>query len=97
MLARFATLEDQLTAFTSDFGRSRAGYSPDRLDALVWALTDLMLQRHVKPPGFVEPVIVSRPRYIPGSDYRGGFPNVAATSPHRPSWCEEWYPFVDPW
>jgi phage terminase large subunit-like protein len=39
----FAELEDQMTAFTSDFDRSRAGYSPDRLDALVWALTELML------------------------------------------------------
>jgi predicted phage terminase large subunit-like protein len=34
-------LEDQLCAFTSDFDRSDAGYSPDRLDALVWALTEL--------------------------------------------------------
>jgi len=34
-------LEDQLCNFTSDFDRSRAGYSPDRVDALVWALTEL--------------------------------------------------------
>jgi phage terminase large subunit-like protein len=39
----FTELEDQLCAFTSDFNRSTAGYSPDRLDALVWALTELML------------------------------------------------------
>jgi predicted phage terminase large subunit-like protein len=39
----FPQLEDQMTAFTSDFDRGRAGYSPDRLDALVWALTELML------------------------------------------------------
>jgi predicted phage terminase large subunit-like protein len=39
----FTELEDQLCAFTCDFDRSRAGYSPDRLDALVWALTDLMV------------------------------------------------------
>jgi hypothetical protein len=25
-----------MCAFTSDFDRARAGYSPDRLDALVW-------------------------------------------------------------
>jgi predicted phage terminase large subunit-like protein len=37
----FPTLEDQMCAFTSDFDRSRAGYSPDRVDALVWALTEL--------------------------------------------------------
>ena len=35
-------LEDQMTAFTSDFDRSRAGYSPDRVDALVWALTEFL-------------------------------------------------------
>ena len=39
----FTKLEDQLCSFTSDFNRSTAGYSPDRLDALVWALTELML------------------------------------------------------
>jgi predicted phage terminase large subunit-like protein len=39
----FQTLEDQLCSFTSDFNRSSAGYSPDRLDALVWAITELML------------------------------------------------------
>jgi predicted phage terminase large subunit-like protein len=37
----FATLEDQMCGFTSDFDRSRSGYSPDRVDALVWALTEL--------------------------------------------------------
>jgi len=37
----FATLEDQMCNFTSDFDRSRAGYSPDRVDALVWALSEL--------------------------------------------------------
>lgn len=36
-------LEDQQCALTPDFDRSKAGYSPDRLDALVWALTDLMI------------------------------------------------------
>src|SRR6266852_4376120 len=42
----FATLEDQLCAFTSDFDRSRSGYSPDRVDALVWALTELSGPQH---------------------------------------------------
>lgn len=37
----FADLEDQMCAFTSDFNRSTAGYSPDNLDALVWACTEL--------------------------------------------------------
>jgi phage terminase large subunit-like protein len=31
----FPELEDQCTSFTSDFDRARAGYSPDRVDALV--------------------------------------------------------------
>lgn len=39
----FKALEDQLCDFTADFDRSKAGYSPDRLDALVWAATELML------------------------------------------------------
>jgi predicted phage terminase large subunit-like protein len=38
----YQALEDQLCSFTSDFDRSRAGYSPDRLDALVWACTELI-------------------------------------------------------
>jgi predicted phage terminase large subunit-like protein len=39
----FPQLEDQMANFTSDFDRQTAGYSPDRVDALVWAVTDLML------------------------------------------------------
>lgn len=34
-------LEDQLCAVTVGFDRPAAGWSPDRMDALVWALTDL--------------------------------------------------------
>jgi phage terminase large subunit-like protein len=34
-------LEDQMCLFTSDFDRKAMGYSPDRVDALVWALTHL--------------------------------------------------------
>jgi phage terminase large subunit-like protein len=37
----FPALEDQLCAFTADFDRARSGYSPDRLDALVWGLSEL--------------------------------------------------------
>jgi phage terminase large subunit-like protein len=43
-LGAFPLLVDQLFSFTSDFNRSTAGYSPDRLDACVWALSELMLQ-----------------------------------------------------
>lgn len=38
----FDVLEDQMCAFTSDFDR----YSPDRVDALVWALTELSGPQH---------------------------------------------------
>ena len=34
-------LEDQMCMFTSDFDRKSQGYSPDRVDALVWGLTEL--------------------------------------------------------
>jgi phage terminase large subunit-like protein len=40
----FAQLEDQLCALTSDFDRKRAGYSPDRADALVWAISTLVVE-----------------------------------------------------
>jgi hypothetical protein len=32
-----------MTNFTSDFDPQAAGYSPDRLDALVWAATELLV------------------------------------------------------
>jgi hypothetical protein len=38
-----ATLEDQMCEFTTNFDRKRMGYSPDRVDALVWAITHLKL------------------------------------------------------
>jgi predicted phage terminase large subunit-like protein len=44
---RFERLEDQMLAFTGD-GRVN-GKSPDRLDALVWALTDLKLSPMIRP------------------------------------------------
>ena len=52
----FPTLEDQMTSYTgggnSVGAPSRAGgKSPDRLDALVWALTDLMLKPASPRPG----------------------------------------------
>lgn len=31
--------------FTTDFDRKTAGFSPDRVDALVWAFTDLLVER----------------------------------------------------
>jgi phage terminase large subunit-like protein len=40
----FPTLEDQMCGFTTDFDRKMADFSPDRVDALVWALTDLLVE-----------------------------------------------------
>ncbi len=37
----FDKLEDQMCSFTSDFDRKEQGYSPDRVDALVWGFTEL--------------------------------------------------------
>jgi phage terminase large subunit-like protein len=42
-LGAFAPLEDQMCAFSAEFDRDIAGYSPDHVDALVWALTELFL------------------------------------------------------
>ncbi len=46
----FGILEDQMSAFTPDFDREAAGYSPDRVDALVWAMTDLLLGSEMPSP-----------------------------------------------
>ena len=40
----FPALEDQMCRFTADIDRAGAGESPDRVDALVWALTELMIE-----------------------------------------------------
>ena len=41
----FPTLEDQMCAFAPDFDRASAGFSPDRVDALVWAFADLLVEQ----------------------------------------------------
>jgi phage terminase large subunit-like protein len=33
-----------MTSFTSDIDRTAAGYSPDRVDALVWAFSELLVE-----------------------------------------------------
>lgn len=48
----FAALEDQMCAFTVDFDRKGMGYSPDRMDALVWAFTELMVEGEVRRPSW---------------------------------------------
>ena len=50
----FAKLEDQLCALTPDFDSRAAGYSPDRADALVWALADLLGLSRGSAGGMIE-------------------------------------------
>lgn len=40
-VGEFPALEDQMCSFSTGQDRKAQGYSPDRVDALVWALTDL--------------------------------------------------------
>lgn len=49
----FKALEDQQVEFTTDFDRKTAGYSPDRVDALVWAITNLMLGTRPSTPRII--------------------------------------------
>ena len=44
-IGTFPQLEDQMTNFTSDIDRAAAGYSPDRVDALVWAFSQLLVEQ----------------------------------------------------
>lgn len=53
----FGPLEDQMCEFTSDFDRARAGYSPDRVDALVWAITEVS---GLRPAINVTPAMLNR-------------------------------------
>jgi phage terminase large subunit-like protein len=45
----FPQLEDELAGLTLGGGYQGPGASPDRADAMVWALTELMLQRRGEP------------------------------------------------
>ena len=45
----FAKLEDQLCTLTPDFDARVSGFSPDRADALVWAIADLIALEHAQP------------------------------------------------
>jgi phage terminase large subunit-like protein len=49
----FPTLEDQMCAFAPDYDRVSAGFSPDRVDALVWAFADLLVEQ-MSNEGFYE-------------------------------------------
>jgi phage terminase large subunit-like protein len=43
----FPKLEDQCAVYTPEFKKENPGLSPDRMDALVWGLTNLMLKGRV--------------------------------------------------
>jgi phage terminase large subunit-like protein len=53
-LAAFEKLEDQLCTLTSDFDSRTAGFSPDRADALVWAIADLIAPRAATPSDMLD-------------------------------------------
>ena len=48
-VGQFPALEDQLCGLIAGGGYEGPGRSPDRADAAVWALTELMLQRRGEP------------------------------------------------
>lgn len=45
----FPELEDQMTSVTLDFDSKVTGWSPDRVDALVWGITELFPQLAARP------------------------------------------------
>jgi hypothetical protein len=53
----FPELEDQMTAFTTGFNSKAAGFSPDRVDALIWGMADLFpeLSRNRDDDTYEEP------------------------------------------
>jgi phage terminase large subunit-like protein len=53
-LGAFEKLEDQLCTLTPDFDARIAGFSPDRADALVWAIADLIAPDHASPQALLD-------------------------------------------
>lgn len=49
-VGEFGALEDEMCSFTVDFDRKSQGYSPDRMDALVWGFTELFGQMAQRRP-----------------------------------------------
>jgi phage terminase large subunit-like protein len=63
-VGEFPQLEDQMTAFTIDFDRKAQGYSPDRLDALVWGMTELFPAMAVANATGRKPIRKPKPRFF---------------------------------
>ena len=53
-LGDFPKLEDQLCSLTPDFDARAAGFSPDRADALVWAIADLIARDKERPKALLD-------------------------------------------
>jgi hypothetical protein len=71
----FPELEDQMTAFAPDLERGKMG-SPDRVDALVWAMTELLVEQ-VPYSGLIEYLAAEMVGSKPGRRQPGmpdGFP-----------------------
>lgn len=68
-VGRFPELEDQMSMMTTS-GYQGAG-SPDRVDALVWALTELML-KSANPVDIGAPVSINAPSSTPVPAHLGG-------------------------
>jgi predicted phage terminase large subunit-like protein len=81
----FPELEDELCSFEPG-----SADSPDRLDALVWGITDLMLGGFQQITNFHIPTSVSRAEYM--GDYIAGIFDPAGGSCERPGGFE----FGDP-
>jgi phage terminase large subunit-like protein len=63
-VGEFPALEDQMTSFTVDFDRRAQGYSPDRLDAMVWAFTELFPAMAKTAPKPSRPKRNAKPRFF---------------------------------
>jgi predicted phage terminase large subunit-like protein len=77
-IGSFPSLEDQMTGFTADIDRGKLG-SPDRVDALVWALSELIIER-VPFEGLLQfyRMEAARMRTASEADVRAAYPEIAA-------------------
>jgi phage terminase large subunit-like protein len=63
-VGEFPSLEDQMVSFTIDFDRKSQGYSPDRLDAMVWAFSELFPAIAVNHAPRAKPIANPKPRFF---------------------------------
>jgi phage terminase large subunit-like protein len=82
-LGTFPALEDQLTSFTT------SGYmgdgSPDRADALVWALTEIFPRVAINDTPVEKPVVLGRPFRV-SSGPRDNRPSQDSGTGWKPAW-----------